>query len=80
MSGKFYYVVVSFGGSVSGAGGVYGTEAEAREKLARASHDTATSGRYWTDPAVLASARVYRYTTRRAARTADISDKGAAVV
>ena len=74
MTEKLYYVVVSFGGCVTGAGGVYTSEDEAREKIIRAERDTQCGGRYYTDPAVLHRARVQGYRTRKAAKTADISD------
>lgn len=69
-----YWAVVSFGGHVSGATGVYASEAEAREKVIRAERDSHCGGRYATDRAVLARARLQCYATRREAQHADISD------
>lgn len=53
-----WFAVRSVGGRVAGAWAPVLTRLEAEYKLSRAQRDTATGGRYKTDLAVLASARV----------------------
>lgn len=53
-----WYVVRSVGGRVAGAWHPVPTRVDAESKLIRAQEDTATGGRYATDPAVLANAKI----------------------
>ena len=73
--GKVFFRVVSFGGAVAGAGRVFESHAMAYDALFRARIDTGSArGRYRTDPAVMAHARVYGYSSRKAAKVGSISD------
>lgn len=68
-----YYAIVTFGPAIPGPS-VFASANAAAEHLIRCEADTQGGGRYWTDPQSLAGARVNEYTTRTAARRADISD------
>lgn len=68
-----YYAVVA-NGTIPGTSDIYESEEKAVAAVHRAEQDIETGGRYECDPDVLASARIYCYRTRAAARKANIDD------
>lgn len=69
-----WYALVTFGPSLN-CPKVHRTAEEAAKCLSRVRADTAGGGRYASDPAAIASVRIYSYRTRAEARKADISDR-----